>query len=89
MCSTFVRGGVNRQTTDALRVVDGAMPVLGEAARTHKPTADDVDLGGDFLMRSSVVSSRAAPEMASRSSRSPAVSIGIYRGEWSRTPTSE
>ena len=55
--STFFRGGtiwtgVNGQTTDALLVVDGTVQALGEAAHGQAEGAEDVDLGGGFLMPS-------------------------------------
>src|SRR5262245_29031598 len=55
--STFFRGGtiwtgVNGQTTDAMLVVDGAVRVLGEAAQSQAEGAEEVDLGGGFLMPS-------------------------------------
>jgi predicted amidohydrolase YtcJ len=55
--STFFRGGtiwtgVNGQTTDALLVVDGTVQALGEAAYGQAEGAEDVDLGGGFLMPS-------------------------------------
>jgi predicted amidohydrolase YtcJ len=55
--STFFHGGtiwtgVDGQVTDALLVVDGVVRALGEQARAHAPGAQDVDLGGGFLMPS-------------------------------------
>ena len=55
--STFFRGGtiwtgVNGQTTDALLVIDGAVQALGEAAHAQASGAEEVDLGGGFLMPS-------------------------------------
>ena len=55
--STFFRGGtiwtgVNGETTDALLVVDGAVRAVGEAAHAQVQGAEDVDLGGGFLMPS-------------------------------------
>jgi predicted amidohydrolase YtcJ len=55
--STFFRGGtiwtgVNGQTTDALLVVDGTVQALCEAAYGQAEGAEDVDLGGGFLMPS-------------------------------------
>ncbi|PXX04288.1 hypothetical protein C8E89_12027 [Mycolicibacterium moriokaense] len=55
--STFFAGGtvwtgVNGQTTDALLVVDGAVQAAGEQARSLAAGAEQVDLGGGFLMPS-------------------------------------
>ena len=55
--STLFRGGtiwtgVNGQATDALLIVDGAVRALGEAAHQQAQGAEDVDLGGGFLMPS-------------------------------------
>ena len=55
--STFFAGGtiwtgVNGQTTDALLVVDGAVQAVGEQARSLAAGAEQVDLGGGFLMPS-------------------------------------
>ena len=55
--STFFRGGtiwtgVNGQTTDALLVADGAVRAVGEAAQSQAEGAEEVDLGGGFLMPS-------------------------------------
>jgi predicted amidohydrolase YtcJ len=55
--STFFRGGtiwtgVNGQTTDAVLVVDGVVQALGKAAHAQATGAEDVDLGGGFLMPS-------------------------------------
>ncbi|HET6736995.1 amidohydrolase, partial [Mycobacterium sp.] len=57
MSSTFFHGGtiwtgVDGQVTDALLVVDGVVQALGERARERATGADDVDLGGGFLMAS-------------------------------------
>ncbi len=55
--STFFAGGtiwtgVNGQTTDALLVVDGVVQAVGEQARSLAAGAEQVDLGGGFLMPS-------------------------------------
>jgi predicted amidohydrolase YtcJ len=55
--STFFRGGtiwtgVNGQGTDALLVIDGAVQAVGEAAHAQAKGAEEVDLGGGFLMPS-------------------------------------
>jgi predicted amidohydrolase YtcJ len=55
--STFFHGGtiwtgVEDQVTDALLVVDGAVQAMGEQVRAHASGAEDVDLGGGFLMPS-------------------------------------
>ena len=55
--STFFAGGtiwtgVNGQTTDALLVVDGVVQAMGERARSLAAGAEQVDLGGGFLMPS-------------------------------------
>ncbi len=55
--STFFAGGtiwtgVNGQTTDALLVVDGVVQAVGERARSLAAGAEQVDLGGGFLMPS-------------------------------------
>ena len=57
MPSTFFAGGtiwtgVNGQTTDALLVADGVVQALGEAAYGQAAGAEQVDLGGGFLMPS-------------------------------------
>ncbi|MDT5185589.1 MAG: hypothetical protein QOI29_3747 [Mycobacterium sp.] len=55
--STFFAGGavwtgVNGQTTDALLVADGVVQALGDAAYGQAGGAEQVDLGGGFLMPS-------------------------------------
>ena len=44
--------GVDGQVTDALLVVDGVVQALGQRATERATGADDVDLGGGFLMAS-------------------------------------
>ena len=56
MTATIFTGGViwtgSAGETDALLIVDGAVRALGDQARASAEGADDVDLGGGFLMPS-------------------------------------